>query len=148
MRIEFHILRHFLNYNKEWFCLRCIWLSYEGGLMAFFGKGTTARQIEDPEEKVDTLVTFFSENIKNKYTIYFGGFISCEILNLFMGILQVILTNRFLHKRFLTYGWDVWQFYLLPKEEQQMSGIINPMCHTFPRIASCDYYRYISDYRP
>ena len=35
---------------------RCIWLIMEGGLMKFFGKGTTTRFVEDPEEKRDKLV--------------------------------------------------------------------------------------------
>ena len=33
-----------------------LWLMMEGGLMKFFGKGTTTRIIEDPEEKRDKLV--------------------------------------------------------------------------------------------
>ena len=39
----------------------------EGGLMKYFGKGTTTRFIEDQEEKKDILVTFFAKNIHNKY---------------------------------------------------------------------------------
>ena len=42
------------------------WLKMEGGLMKFFGKGTTSRDIEDPDEKRDYLVTFFNKNIQNK----------------------------------------------------------------------------------
>ena len=41
-------------------------LMMEGGLMKFFGKGTTTRFIEDQEEKKDILVSFFSKNIHNK----------------------------------------------------------------------------------
>ena len=37
---------------------------------------------------------------------------------------------------------QVWQYYLLPEEEQRMPGRKNPMCNTFPRIASCDYWRW------
>ena len=29
---------------------------------------------------------------------------------------------------------QVWQYYLLPDEEQRMPGRKNPMCNTFPRI--------------
>ena len=47
---------------------RCMWLMMEGGLMKFFGKGTTTRLIEEPEEKKQKLVQFFSENIHNKVT--------------------------------------------------------------------------------
>ena len=28
---------------------------------------------------------------------------------------------------------QVWQYYLLPEEEQRMPGVKNPMCNTFPR---------------
>jgi hypothetical protein len=35
---------------------RMLWLMMEGGLMKFFGKGTTTRILEDPEEKRDKLI--------------------------------------------------------------------------------------------
>lgn len=38
----------------------------EGGLMKFFGKGTTTRVIEDPEEKRDKLVEV-------RIFLFFGG---------------------------------------------------------------------------
>ena len=92
--------------------------------MKFFGKGTTTRFIEDQEEKRDKLVTFFIKNIHNKYVfaiimwniynyytlrynIYFCGFITCEFLNLFVVIIQFLLTHRFLHFRYLLYGFNV-----------------------------------------
>ncbi|XP_023322025.1 innexin inx2 isoform X1 [Eurytemora carolleeae] len=121
---------------------RCLWLLWEGGLMKFFGKGTTTRFIEDQDEKREKLVQFFCRNIHNKYNIYFCGFIFCEFLNFIIVIFQFYLTHRFLHSRYIDYGFKVWQYYLLPPEEQQMPGVINPMCYTFPRIASCDYWRW------
>ena len=45
-----------------------------------------------------------------------------------------------LHYRFSSYGVDVLNYYRLPEEEQREHK--NPMCDTFPRIASCDYWRY------
>lgn len=45
---------------------RMFWIMMEGGLMKFFGKGTTTRFIEDQEEKRDKLVSFFIKNIQNK----------------------------------------------------------------------------------
>ena len=45
---------------------RMLWLIMEGGLMKFFGKGTTVRDIVDQDEKRDMLVKFFLKNIKNK----------------------------------------------------------------------------------
>jgi len=121
---------------------RMFWIMIEGGLMKFFGKGTTTRFIEDQEEKKDKLVQFFCKNIHNKYNIYFCGFIFCEVLNLLIVIFHFGLTHRFLHYRYIAYGFDVWQYYQLPEEEQRMPGQKNPMCNTFPRIASCDYWRW------
>jgi len=121
---------------------RMLWIMMEGGLMKFFGKGTTTRFIEDQEEKRDRLVSFFLKNIHNKYNIYFCGFICCEVLNLVIVILHFLLSNKFLQHRYLLYGFNVWQYYLLPEEEQRMPGRKNPMCNTFPRIASCDYWRW------
>lgn len=121
---------------------RMFWIMIEGGLMKFFGKGTTTRFIEDQEEKKDKLVQFFCKNIHNKYNIYFCGFIFCEVLNLLIVIFHFGLTHHFLHYRYIAYGFDVWQYYQLPEEEQRMPGQKNPMCNTFPRIASCDYWRW------
>ena len=45
---------------------RLAWMMMEGGLMKYFGKGTTTRFIEDQEEKKDILVNFFAKNIHNK----------------------------------------------------------------------------------
>ena len=50
-------------------------MAFSGGLMKFFGKGTTTRLIEEPEEKRDRLVRFFSDNIHNKVYINFLSFI-------------------------------------------------------------------------
>ncbi|TRY78244.1 hypothetical protein TCAL_06744 [Tigriopus californicus] len=86
---------------------RCLWLIMEGGLMKFFGKGTTTR-----------------------------------LLNVFVVLLAFWLTDKFLNHRFLAYGFKVYAFYRLPPEEQSIGPFINPMCYTFPRISSCNYYRY------
>jgi len=127
---------------------RCMWLTMEGGLMKFFGKGTTTRLIEEPEEKKQKLVQFFSENIHNKYNIYYFGFIVCEISNTLMVIIVGIITHVFLNYQFLGYGFRTWMYYRLPPEEQKMVGRTNPMCETFPRIASCDYHRFGTGGKP
>merc|ERR1711990_761277 len=108
--------------------------------MKFSGKGTTTRIIEDQEEKEKALVKFFCRNVHNKYSIYFFGFIGCEVLNVFLVLIQWFLTNKFLHGRFNNYGPKVFYYYRLPEEEQESQK--NPMCKTFPRVASCDYWRW------
>lgn len=121
---------------------RMLWMVMEGGLMKFFGKGTTTRLIEEPEEKRDRLVRFFSDNIHNKYNIYYYGFIFCETLNIFIVVVVYFLTNKILNGKFLFYGIKTLMYYRLPYEEQRLSVQANPMCEAFPRIAACDYHRF------
>ena len=85
---------------------------------------------------------FFRCNIHNKYNIYYYGFIFCEILNLLVTVIAYFLTNRFLAGRYLDYGIRVFQYYQFPPEEKERTGVQNPMCYTFPRIASCDWHRF------
>jgi len=99
--------------------------------MKFFGKGTTSRFVEDPEEKREKLVKvrdclkspfnlflflliflqFFTENIHNKYNIYYFGFMACELLNFVVVVISFFLTHRFLNHRFIFYGFQVWVYY-------------------------------------
>ena len=83
----------------------------EGGLMKFFGKGTTTRLIEDPEEKREKLIKFFKDNIHNKYNIYYVGFVVCEFFNLVVVTFAVWMTDRFLNGQFMWYGFRVWTYY-------------------------------------
>ena len=92
------------------------------------------RFIEDQDEKREKLVQFFCRNIHNKYdaniqlsprihivynwiqliltlysryNIYFCGFVFCEFLNFAIVGCNFFLTHRFLHYRFLDYGYQV-----------------------------------------
>lgn len=136
---------------------RLIWMSMEGGLMHFFSKGTTgmtynwkksskakkvANWIEDQDVKKEKLAHFFIENIRNKYNAYFMGFIFCELLNMSIAASTFALTHKFLRHKFLRYGLETVAYYNLPEEEYAMEGITNPMCTTFPRVASCNYIRW------
>ena len=38
----------------------------EGGLMKFFGEGTTTRNVEGKEEKKEKLSSYFLDYVKNK----------------------------------------------------------------------------------
>ena len=42
-----------------------------------------------------------------RYNIYFNGFIFCEFLNFAIVIVQFVITNQFLSRRFLFYGLEV-----------------------------------------
>lgn len=121
---------------------RVLWLHFEGGLMKYFGKGTRSRNIDNVEQTKDRLIKYFKKRVSKKYAVYLGGFIGCEILNLFVVIAHFYITDRFLNQRYLTFGWDMWQYYSLPIDEQKVQWVVNPMCRTFPRVASCNYFRF------
>lgn len=121
---------------------RVLWMHFEGGLMKYFGKGTRSRHIENVEATRDKLIRYFNKRVSNKYAVYFGAFMFCEILNLFVVITHFYITDRFLNNRYLSFGWDLWQYYSLPVDEQQVQWVVNPMCRTFPRVASCNYFRF------
>merc|ERR1712032_1533257 len=52
------------------------------------------------------------------------------------------LTDLFLNRRYLAFGFDIVEFYSLSYQKQRESWNIDPLCHVFPRIASCNYYRF------
>ncbi len=55
-------------------------------------------------------------------------------------------TNLFLDGRWTWYGLEVFAYYQLPPEEQRIMSRTNPMCYVFPRIAACNYYRFVKFY--
>jgi hypothetical protein len=79
---------------------RVIWLHFEGGLMKYFGKGTRHRNIENVEGTKDRLIKYFMKRVSNKYSVYLGGFIFCELLNLGVVVTHFFITDRFLNQRF------------------------------------------------
>ena len=66
----------------------------------------------------------------------------CEQLNFIVVLSMWFITNKFLKYQFLTYGPLVFIYFNLPVEERQ-DAMRNPMCEAFPRIASCNYYRFV-----
>lgn len=122
---------------------RVVWLKFEGGLMKFFSRGTTGRQIENVEEKKEKLIFYFKNCVSRKYNVYFGTFVTCEILNLVIVVSHFFITDKFLNHRYLWYGWDFVLYHTtLSPGEQRAQWNPNPGCRTFPRVASCNYYRY------
>uniref|UniRef100_A0A0K2TEQ0 Innexin n=1 Tax=Lepeophtheirus salmonis TaxID=72036 RepID=A0A0K2TEQ0_LEPSM len=121
---------------------RIIWLMLEGGLMSYLGKGTTGKLIEDMDQKTDALLSVFKDQLENKYNRYTFLFFFCEILNIIILISQFFITNVFLQRQFLDYGPKVFSFYQKTQDEVMLNNEINPMCEVFPRIASCNYWKY------
>ncbi|XP_023336665.1 innexin inx2 [Eurytemora carolleeae] len=121
---------------------RILWLSMEGGLMKFFGKGSRFSLVKDHDEEKEMLINYFQQHVRNRSDVYFYGFVACEVTNLCVVFAFFFFTHSFLNYRFLGFGLQVLEYYRLPAEEQMVSWIKNPLCKTFPRVASCDYFRY------
>ena len=60
---------------------------------------------------------YFSKNVQSRFRVYFWGFVLCQFLNLVVVLAVIGITNVFLHKRFLGYGFNVWYYYNLPPGE-------------------------------
>ena len=65
-----------------------------------------------------------------------------------MVVVIYFLTDRFLNGKFLDYGYKAIIFFRYKPEEIRMEAelfgsiIKNPMCETFPRVASCDFWQF------
>ena len=121
---------------------RALWLMLEGGLMKFLAKGATEKIVENAAEKRESLIKTFQEHLHNKYNAYAAWFLCCEQLNFTVVVSQWFITDKFLKNQFISYGPDVIRFYNAPEEEHNRLGAGNPMCDSFPRVASCNYVRY------
>lgn len=126
-----------------------IWKSMEGGLIKSFNtlSARSAIILKD-EDKLegDDMEGAVTSAIVEKYVKYFKAvlhhnngyffrFVICEILNYILLVTNLILTDKFLQGRFLSYGWDVIQYYQKTPKERRIS--INPFCATFPTEVSC-----------
>ena len=107
--------------------------------MKHLAKDKQSKIVEDAEKKCDCLLDTFNQQLRNKYDRYFYGFLGCEILNILIVVSQMFLTNRFLGGNFLSYGFDVYQYYSLPPEETTLEDIHNPMCEAFPRVRKSNF---------
>ena len=117
--------------------------------MKHLAKDKGGKVVEDAEDKCEELMNTFNQHLRNKYDRYYYCFLSCEALNVFIVLCQLVLTNNFLGKcsslsvsyrsvttggYFMTYGYDVYTFYSLPPEELLLEDARNPMCEAFPRV--------------
>ncbi|XP_054735487.1 innexin inx5 [Anastrepha obliqua] len=88
-------------------------------------------------ERLKLLVKYFTSDYKGIHFCYMVKCLSCEVLNFFISIINILLLNVFLNdywtkyiKALATiprYDWDTWN---------RMTSRI------FPKIAKCDYYAF------
>ena len=104
-----------------------IWKFCEGGLMKSF---YSRKKDEDP---MRGKAIFFNQ-LRGQMNWYYITFLSCEILNVGMLVINWISTDRFLNGEFHTYGLRVMHYLSLGTSEQTKS--FNPMCNAFPTTVS------------
>ena len=59
-----------------------------------------------------------------RYNIYFNGFIFCEFLNFAIVLIQFLITNQFLSRRFILYGLEVASMTVLICIDSERSPVI------------------------
>jgi len=126
-----------------------IWASLEGGLIASFGTEAKTPIMISEEAKYDDgvvqeaviekFVKYF-KSIFHHNTWYFASYVFCEFLNIILLGVQFLLTNMFLHNKFLWYGWSVIHYYSYSQKDRMDKelGLKNPMCTVFPTVTSCN----------
>jgi len=115
-----------------------IWKFCEGGLMKSFYSDDTRWKKDDVSMK-ELLVgkASFFKKLRGQMGWYYFTFVSCEILNVAMLVINCISTNMFLNDQFTKYGLEAAQF-LSKSTEKQRDGDNNPLCSTFPTVTRCD----------
>lgn len=115
-----------------------IWKFCEGGLMKSFYSDDTRWKKDDVSMK-ELLVgkASFFKKLRGQMGWYYFTFVSCEILNVAMLVINCISTNMFLNEQFTRYGLEATRF-LSNSTEDQRKADFNPLCSTFPTVTNCE----------
>ena len=122
-----------------------IWRALEGGLIEEFGPEAKTKVILDEEygeeavvmaPVVDKHVVYF-RSIWHRNNWYFTMFVLCELLNCSILFFNFWICDIFLNGKFFYYGYNVVEYMLMTKEQQEDPETINPFCSTFPLEVSC-----------
>jgi len=120
------------------FIPRFIWKQFvEGGKMKFLTSGmkdmTTSQ--EAVRGRLDRLHTGFRK-VRGRNDRYAYTFCILEVLNLANVFLQFIITDKFLHGKFLDYGSRLLEYH------KYYDVAWDPMDEVFPKIAKCQFNRH------
>merc|ERR1712165_444129 len=110
---------------------RTVWKNIEGGFMASL--------VKDKDEAPEKVGRSFLENHKNSdFLLYHLKYTFCEMLNIVAVIASFYLCNRFLHKKFESYGSDIIHYKNQDINTIRNAEINDPQCALFPTVVSCD----------
>ena len=127
-----------------------IWNLMERGLMKSFGRdGRSAILLSSKNqdmmggvvlEKVLYKYIVFFRAIHRRNNGYFAKFVICEFTNFVVLCATWYCTDIFLRGKFLSYGWNVIQWYkeyFINSDGHIRGGKKNPFCTVFPTEVSC-----------
>jgi len=122
----------------SFFLPRFIWRTFvEGGKMKFLTSGMKELTTDDSvvEKRKNRLIAGFRKlrGHNDKYAYIFVGL---EMLNLFIVLFQIYLTDIFLHGKFLDYGSRILEYY------QKYEIAWNPMDEVFPKMTKCQFNKH------
>ena len=120
-----------------------IWKFIEGGLIENFGP--FKEPVNGDGDKLRKTADKFINLSQNQNRLYFIGFVTCELMNLGVAVLNVIVIDVFLNGKYLWYGYDVIQYLIRDKYDEfgdydGSSETVNPMCAAFPTLVNCEYF--------
>ena len=112
---------------------RILWKTWEGGRMKDIVAGLNDPNIryEERKSKLELRVRYFRRGFHSQKW-YFVCFCLSEFLNFLNVIIQILLMDVFLDKKFVSYGAKVVDFF-----GSDTSEVPDPMQEVFPRITRC-----------
>jgi len=94
------------------------------------------RKILDHRDKMEKLVEKINTLRSKRIFFYCFGFAFCEILNIASVLICLLVFDKLLGGKYLSYGADYIEYYLNGDEGSE--GRANPLCHVFPTEVSCN----------
>ncbi|XP_037803446.1 innexin shaking-B-like [Penaeus monodon] len=111
-----------------------IWKTWEGGRMQSITADLSVPILnkEDQRKRVNQLADYLQNSLWNNNT-YALKYLFCQCLSLVNCIVNMVLMNKFLNGKFLTYGADVFSY----SEAVDQESRTDPMIEVFPRVTKC-----------
>jgi len=115
------------------------WKNWEGGRLRSItiDLSTPIMNKNDRGEKIKQLAEYLQNSLwyNNSYAT---KFLLCELLYVLNSIINMIIINKFLNGKFITYGSDVFSHFKATDQESRK----NPMVEVFPRVTKCSMNMY------
>lgn len=88
---------------------------------------------DDRKEKIQLLAEYLHTSL-HRHNLYAAKYLFCEMLNFAVTLANIVLMNKFLDGKFISYGTEVFSFTQVAGEERS-----DPMIFLFPRMTKCTF---------